>query len=103
MTNEEKLKILPFLDNGRWYTLFVENDNGKYKITTGDDLLKDSEITGTSITFPENFIVIDIKCKCIGHSGTNGTMSEAQNGSSVTVVLPNDIDYCTLYIYGYML
>lgn len=101
MTNEEKLKMLPFLDRGRWYQLFIENDSGNYKITTGDNSVKDAGISGNVLTFPKDFVIVDVACEIIPDSETTGNIESGFSGGLASITLPENIDHAHIFIYGY--
>lgn len=103
MTLEEKLNIAPFQDRGRWYQLFIENDAGTYKITVGDNSVKDAEIDANKIKFPKDFISVDIKAEIIPDATTAGNTETGFEAGLFTVTLPTNIDHATLFIYGYFL
>lgn len=103
MTQEERLSISPYQDRGRWYQIFIENDAGTYKITTGDNSVKDAEIDGTKIKFPKDFIPIDVKTEIIPDTTTAGNTETGFNAGLFTITLPTNIDHATIFIWGYFL
>lgn len=101
MTDEEQYKIAPFTDIGRWYQLFVENDAGNYKITSGDNGVKDAGIDGNILTFPKNFIICAATAEIIPDADTAGNFSYGFTGGLASITLPADIDHAHIFIYGY--
>lgn len=101
MTNEEKFKILPFLDRGRWYQLFIENDAGTYKITSGDNSVKDAGIADNVLTFPKDFIIVEVAAEIIPDTETTGNLETGFAAGLATITLPTSIDHAHIFIYGY--
>lgn len=101
MTNEEKFKIMPYLDRGRWYQLFIENDAGTYKLTAGDNSVKDAGIAENKITLPKDFVAVDAKAEIIPDATTAGNFEVGFEAGLYTITLPTDIDHAHIFIYGY--
>lgn len=103
MTQEERLSTAPYQDRGRWYQLFVENDAGTYKVTAGDNSVKDAEVDGNKIKLPKDFILANACAEIVPDATTAGNFSTGFEGGLVTITLPTDIDHATIFIWGYIL
>lgn len=97
----KQLTIAPYQKRGRWYKIFIENDAGTYKITTIDRDLNTTEIAANVLTLPEGFHLVDIVADGTTTTETSGTVSHAYAEGRSTITLPENIDYITVFVYGY--
>lgn len=91
----------PWSVRGRWYSIFIESDNGAYKITTIDEPIKAATIDGNFLTLPEDLIVTNTKSDITGINGSTGAIITNLADNKYIITLPESIDYGHIYVYGY--
>lgn len=91
----------PWSVRGRWYSIFIEDNNGAYKITSIDEPIKAATVDGNFLVLPEGLIVTNTKSDITGISGSTGAIICNLVGNHYTITLPESIDYGHVFVYGY--